>query len=121
MDFATAVDRHLAAVTDRDLDTYLKTVHEDVSLVLLDGRLVEGRTAVGDLHRDWFSDPDWSWHLTQLRSSEQGDTGIALFAVDYDDVDANGKPYTSRYLLGLTFARCGGDWLLIHDQNTPTP
>jgi|SRR4051812_5434970 uncharacterized protein (TIGR02246 family) len=119
--FAAAVQRHLAAVTERDLDSYIETVHDDVSLVLLDGRLVEGRTAVAALHRDWFADPDWSWQLTPLRTGTAGDTGVALFAVGYDDVDQNGKPYTTRYLLGLTFTRTDGGWLLVHDQNTPTP
>ena len=35
--------RHLAAVTARDLDNYLATVHDDVSLVPPNGTLVEGR------------------------------------------------------------------------------
>jgi uncharacterized protein (TIGR02246 family) len=119
--FGAAVERHLAAVSGRDLDGYLATVHDDVSLVSLDGRLVEGRGAVGELHRDWFADPDWSWRLTPLRAGTAGDTGVALFAVGYDDVDRSGTPYTTQYLLGLTFARHHGAWLLVHDQNTPMP
>src|SRR5262245_35474850 len=119
LDFATAVDRHLTAVTERDLDNYLATVHDEVTLVMLDGRVVTGRQAVGDFHRDWFDDPDWSWQLTRLRSNESGDTGTALFTVDYNDLDQTGKPYSLRYLLGLTFARNNGTWLLLHDQNTP--
>jgi uncharacterized protein (TIGR02246 family) len=119
LDFATAVDRHLTAVTERDLDSYLATVHDDVTLVTLNGRVVKGRQAVGDLHRDWFADPDWSWQLTGLHTSETGDAGTALFTVDYNDLDRAGKPYSLRYLLGLTFARGNGTWLLLHDQNTP--
>lgn len=119
MEFAEAVQRHLAAVTGRDLDTYLSTVHDDVSLVLLNGTLVEGRAAVGEFHRDWFADPDWSWRLSPARSTTAGDTGVALVAVDYDDLDRDGRPYTVRYLLGLAFARVDGTWLLVHDQNTP--
>ncbi|GAA0581951.1 hypothetical protein GCM10010172_78750 [Paractinoplanes ferrugineus] len=119
MDFAQAVDRHLAAVTERDLETYLASVHEDVTLVMLNGRVVRGRREVGAFHENWFVDPDWSWQLSKQHSSESGDTGIALFTVDYHDVDHSGKPYSMRYLLGLTFARTDGTWLLLHDQNTP--
>ena len=120
MEFAEAVERHLDTVAERDLDGYLSTVHEDVSLISPDGRLVEGRAAVGDFHRDWFDDPDWSWVLTPLRSTAAAGTGVAVFAVEYHDLDRAGQPYTMRYLLSLTFARQDGAWLLIHDQNTLT-
>ena len=121
MDLAEAVDRHLATVTGRDLPGYLATVHDDVSLVLPNGRLIAGREAVGAFHRDWFDDPDWSWTLTPTRTATAGDTGLALFAAEYRDLDAAGKPYTMGYLLSLTFTRRDGRWLLLHDQNTPTP
>ncbi|MEU4236779.1 nuclear transport factor 2 family protein [Actinoplanes sp. NPDC026619] len=121
MDFNTAVDRHLAAVTGRDLDGYLATVHDDVTLVMLNGRVIEGRAAIGEFHRDWFADPDWSWRLTRLSSVETGGTGVVVLAVDYDDLDQHGKPYSMHYLLGLTFTRHGEAWLLVHDQNTPKP
>jgi uncharacterized protein (TIGR02246 family) len=120
VDLAAAVERHLAAVTNRDLDDYLATVHDDVTLVMLNGRVIEGRPAAGDFHREWFADPDWSWRLTPLRSTSAGDTGVALVAVDYDDLDGAGKPYSLSYLLGLTFTRQDGTWLLLHDQNTAT-
>jgi hypothetical protein len=38
MTFGAALDRHLAAITQRDLDTYLTTVHDGVSVILPDGR-----------------------------------------------------------------------------------
>jgi uncharacterized protein (TIGR02246 family) len=121
MDFTAAVDEHLAAVAGRDLAGYLATVHDDVCLVQLDGRTVTGREAVGEFHREWFADPDWSWRLTPLHRATAGETGTALFAVDYHDLDRTGAPYTMRYLLGLTFARLDAGWLLLHDQNTPAP
>jgi uncharacterized protein (TIGR02246 family) len=121
MDFHGAVERHLTAVGARDLKTYLATVHADVSLVLPNGRLIEGRDQIEEFHRDWFDDPDWSWELTRLRSATAGDTGVALYQVVYHDLDGEGRPYEMRYLLGLTFARVDGEWLLLHDQNTPNP
>lgn len=120
MEFAEAVERHLDTVGKRDLDGFLATVHEDVSLIAPNGRLVEGRAAVGEFHRDWFGDPDWSWVLSPVRSTAVGDTGVAVFAVEYHDLDGAGQAYTLRYLLSLTFARPAGTWLLVHDQNTRT-
>lgn len=118
MEFAEAVDKHLAAIDARDLAGYLATVHDDVTLIMMNGRVLRGRDEVGEFHRDWFGDPDWSWQLSPVHSVETGDTGVAVFAVDYRDLDRDGRPYTMSYLLSLTFARDGDGWLLLHDQNT---
>jgi uncharacterized protein (TIGR02246 family) len=120
VEFAEAVERHLDTVGKRDLDGYLATVHEDVALIAPNGQVVEGRAAVGAFHQEWFGDPDWSWVLSPVRSTAVGDTGVAVFAVDYHDLDGSGQPYSMRYLLSLTFARTDGAWLLVHDQNTLT-
>lgn len=118
MQFAEAVDHHLAAVTGRDLESYRATIHPDVSLIMLNGRLLAGDAAVLDLHRAWFADPDWSWTLTPVRSTVAGETGVAVFTVAYHDLDGDGRPYELAYLLSLTFVRADGAWLLLHDQNT---
>jgi uncharacterized protein (TIGR02246 family) len=121
VEFTEAVERHLAAVGQRDLDGFLATVHDDVSVVLANGRLVEGRTAVAEFHREWFADPDWSWQLSPVRRSTAGDTAVALYQVAYHDLDQHGQPYELHYLLSLAFTRQAGTWLLLHDQNTLTP
>ncbi|MGX6607912.1 YybH family protein [Micromonosporaceae bacterium Da 78-11] len=118
MEFVAAVQEHLAAVGKRDLPGYLGTVHDDVSLIMPNGKVIEGRDAVAAFHRDWFDDPDWSWVLTPVRTITAGDTGVAVLAVEYHDLDGAGQAYTMRYLLSLTFVRQAGTWLLLHDQNT---
>jgi uncharacterized protein (TIGR02246 family) len=119
MAFAEALDRHLAAIAARDAESYLATVHDDVSLVLPNGTLLGGRTAVAEFHRDWFSDPDWQMDVTVLHTATAGGTAVAVLDVDYRDVDAAGEPYAKQYLLGLVFTRDdAGTWLLLHDQNT---
>jgi ketosteroid isomerase-like protein len=120
VEFAEAVDRHLATITERDLTAYLATVHDDVTLIMPNGRLVEGKPALATFTGDWFGDLDWTWHLSPVHTTAADDTGVALFTVDYHDVDAAGQPYQLRYLLGLTFTRQNGVWLLLHDQNTLT-
>jgi uncharacterized protein (TIGR02246 family) len=120
VEFAEAVDAHLAAVARRDLDGYLATVHDDVTLITPMGGLLAGRADVEGFHRDWFGDPDWSWQVAPVRSVVAGDTGVAVLSVDYRDVDGAGKPVDMRYVLSLVFARLNGRWLLLHDQNTIT-
>lgn len=119
MDFLDAVNRHLSAIGRRDLDAYLATVHPDVSLIMPNGKLLTGRDELAALSRDWFGDPDWSWELDLRHTAAAGDTGVAIFAVDYHDLDGKGQPYELSYLLTLVFVRDGDRWLLLHDQNTP--
>ncbi|AGZ42208.1 YybH family protein [Actinoplanes friuliensis] len=119
MDFTAAVNLHLTTIGKRDLDGYLSTVHDEVSLIMPNGKLLSGREEVAAFHRGWFDDPDWSWELDLQRSTTAGDTGVAIFAVDYHDLDGNGQPYELSYLLTLVFVRNGDTWLLLHDQNTP--
>ena len=120
MQFGEAVEHHLTTITARDLEAFLATVHDEVSLVAPHGRLLAGKEEVAAFHRDWFADPDWSWTLRPLRRVQAGDTGIAVYTVTYHDVDTRGQAYTMAYVLTLVFARAGGAWLLVHDQNTVT-
>ena len=118
MDFTDAVNEQLAAIGRRDLDGYLATVHDDVTLIMPNGRFVNGRAAVADLHREWLADPDWSWEADLQHSVTAGETGVAIFAVDYHDLDGDGRRYDLSYLLTLVFVRAGDRWLMVHDQNT---
>ena len=116
--FGEAVEHHLATISARDLDAFLATVHDDVSLIAPNGRMLAGKAEVAAFHRDWFADPDWSWTPQPLRRVEAGGTGIAVHAVTYHDLDAEGRAYSMSYVLTLVFGHIGGTWLLIHDQNT---
>jgi uncharacterized protein (TIGR02246 family) len=120
VEFTEAVDAHLAAIARRDLDAYLGTVHDDVTLITPTGMLLAGRDDVARFNRDWFGDPDWSWELEPLRTVVAGETGVAALSAHYRDVDGAGKPVDLRYVLSLVFVRRAGQWLLVHDQNTIT-
>jgi uncharacterized protein (TIGR02246 family) len=118
MEFDATLDAHLTAIRRRDLDAFAATVHKDVTVVLPNGKLLRGRDDVAAFHRDWFADGDWRMELTPEGQTTAGDTAVALFAVDYHDVDGAGAPYHRHYRLALVFARAGDEWLLLHDQNT---
>lgn len=109
---------HVASISRRDLDAYLATVHDAVSLILPTGTLLRGREEVGKFHADWFSDPDWTFSATVVGREVVGDTAVILCDVDYRDVDSAGEPVAMRYRLSLVFVRQPAGWLLLHDQNT---
>ncbi|ARI54014.1 YybH family protein [Streptomyces rhizosphaericola] len=118
MDFTTALDHHLAAIDARDLEAYMATVHHEATIVLPGGGTLTGSDAIRAFHRKWFDDPDWTMTATRTRTVLHRDTAVAVFDVDYRDLDGDGRPYTMRQVLGLVFALVDGDWLLVHDQNT---
>ncbi|NUW43624.1 YybH family protein [Nonomuraea rhodomycinica] len=118
MEFAKALDAHLAAIHARDLEGYLATVHQDASLILPNGTLLRGKEAIAEFHAAWFADTDWSMRAEPVRVEAAGEAAFALLSVVYDDLDPKGEPYRKTYYLTLYFTRADERWLLVHDQNT---
>jgi uncharacterized protein (TIGR02246 family) len=116
--FDDVLNRHLASVRDRDLSTLDSTLHDEVVVLLPNGSLVQGRSAVRQLHRDWFADTDWTISYRPVVRTVLAGTATVLLDVHYTDVDADGKPIESDYFLGLTFVSVEGQWLLVLDQNS---
>lgn len=113
--YAQGRDEHLRAITERDIDAFARTVHEDVRLVGPSGALIEGRDAAVAAHRVWFEQGAWSFAYSILFSDEYGDAGWSLASVTY----TSGTDVT-RFVLFMLFVRTeAGTWELIYDQNTP--
>jgi ketosteroid isomerase-like protein len=118
MDFATALQQHLDAIRQRDLDAFMATIGPDPTLILPTGVRISGRDTLREFHAVWFSDPDWTIGFEPLKAYETAEMAMALLDVDYSDIDAQGQPFEKHYYLCLVFVRQGDTWLLTHDQNT---
>lgn len=120
MTFEQTLQRHLTAVQNRDIDTFLKTIVNDGTLTLImpNGSLWQDYDEIAELHQEWFSDPDWQMTTELLSTRESAEMASALLLVNYTDVDEEGDPVEFQYYLHLLFAKRGADWLVIHDQNT---
>jgi ketosteroid isomerase-like protein len=118
-DARTAIERHLETITGRDLDGYTATLHDDVVVILPTGTTLVGKAAVTDFHRDFFADPDWIQDLTERTTTVGEHIARALYEAEYRDVDPNGDPIQTRFLVAFVFTRVGAEWLLLHDQCTP--
>lgn len=114
MGFQESLQRHLAAVRERDLDALTPTLHPDVVVLLPNGTLVSGRDAVVDLHRAWFADPSWSLTFDTVSCTELEHLASVILNVHYTEAGSSERDY----FLGLAFARSGEQWLLVHDQNS---
>ncbi|MBB5075666.1 YybH family protein [Nonomuraea sp. NPDC059023] len=107
------IEAHLAAIAGRDLEAYAETLHDDVIVVLPNGKTLEGREAVLEFHREWFSELDWTQKMCRIWEKETEGTLVSVYEADYHEGD-----YHARNLVSLVFTRVGDAWLLLHDQNT---
>ncbi|MEZ4678832.1 MAG: nuclear transport factor 2 family protein [Caldilineaceae bacterium] len=120
MSFQQALERHLRAVQEHDVKTFLDTIAKDGSLTMIlpNGNLLDSYEEIADLHKEWFADPEWQMTTELITKHEGSDMASALLLVNYEDVDEDGSPVQFQYFLNLLFAKRNDKWLLVHDQNT---
>ena len=120
MTFQQALQRHLTAVQEHDLDTFIDTIASDGSLAMIlpNGNYLDEYQAIVELHQEWFADPEWRMSVELVNQRETPAMASALCLVTYEDVDEAGEPVQFQYFLNLIFAKQGNKWLLVHDQNT---
>lgn len=116
MSFRDTLGRHLLAIQERDLRALGDTLAEDLVLVMSDGRLVQGWKEFLQLHRGWFATKNWTLDLKPVQVWESGELGVAMFRLDYREVQG---AVVQESLLTLTFQRRADKWLMVMDQNTP--
>lgn len=116
-DFEAALTQHFAAIQNRDLPQYIATITEAESLPLIfpDGTFIATRGGVIDFHTDWFADPNWQMDLRTINTIVGTDMAIATLETAYRDTPEG----VDRYgYVALVFKLEGGEWRLVHDQNT---
>lgn len=116
-DFEAALTQHFAAIQNRDLPQYTATITENESLPLIfpDGTLIATRAGVIDFHNEWFADPNWQMDIDRVNTIIGSDMAIATVKTAYRDTPDGADRYA---YLALVFKLEGGEWRLVHDQNT---
>lgn len=115
-----AVQTHLNAITNRDLDAYAATLHDDIVLILPNGSRIEGKDAVVALHEELFADTSWRQDFLDVQSQTFG-CKTAWTRVEYNYIVFNpdgtelGRAHS---LFTLSWTREKGKWRVIADQNT---
>jgi len=119
MNFNETLNLHLNSMKNKDLSSFIGTVKvEDITLIMPNGSFISDQDEFINLHKDWFSDEDWSMEYTLVRTEIGSELAFSLISVDYTDCDETGKPVKMNYYLNLIFRNYNDKWLLIHDQNT---
>jgi ketosteroid isomerase-like protein len=116
-DFRAALDAHLSAIQARDLEGFAATLtnSEELYTIFPDGGAITTPAQAKALHEEWFKDGDWRWDGEVMQIMEGADMAAALMKYDYRDAP-DGEPRSAW--LTLIFKLEGGEWRLVHDQNT---
>ena len=115
--FDAALDRHLAAIADRDLDAFKASVTAGPTLytIVQNGHAFTMPAETVALHDDWFKRDGWSWKGEVVHKIVGEDVGVAIIKYIYQDSPA-AKPFSTW--LTFVFKVENGEWRLVHDQNT---
>jgi uncharacterized protein (TIGR02246 family) len=120
MTFRETLEKHLAAIRQRDFEALAETVAEDaLVLITAEGRLVESAQEFLGMHRDWFAMDGWRLEATPVRLFEAPEMGVAVLRLEYREDPPDRPPVRQQSYLTLVFERRDGRWLMVQDQNTP--
>ncbi len=119
LDFKTTLEKHLQAISTRNIEMIKATVADSVLLIFPDGELLKSKQKFVDFHIDWFKDKNWKMTTEILRIKEEKQLAHGLVKYQLTNYNADGtiKSQSNTYLL-LIFEKQKEGWKLIHDQNT---
>lgn len=118
--FRAALDKHLKAICERDLDAFRNTMSSsDMAVITSDGRLVRDRASFLEMHHEWFESKTWSLEVSEAFVKEWPAVALAVLALEYFDQPLESPPVREKSYLTLVFAKRDGRWEMVFDQNTP--
>lgn len=113
--FDAAVQTYLRTTDQRDARGFNALLHRDVTGVLPGGAVFSGRSEMAAFIDGFFARTDWTQTFTEARRTAGCETGFVLFESVYAEPAAG---YTQPLMIGLTWTREHGRWLVLADQNT---
>jgi hypothetical protein len=116
-DFDKAVQDHLDAIANRDLDAFKVNLTRGDTLytIVQNGHAFTTPKELVDIHEQWFKDPNWVWNGSVVHKVVGDDVAMALIRYEYR-ATPDAEPF-STWLL-YVFQLQDGKWRIVHDQNT---
>lgn len=116
-DFDTALQKHFAAISSRDIEAFKThpTKSDTLYTIVQNGHAFTTPSETIEIHKQWFKDPNWIWEGTVVHKVVGEDMAMALVKYQYR-AKADDAPFTTwlTYVLQLQ----EGQWRIVHDQNT---
>jgi ketosteroid isomerase-like protein len=116
-DFDRAVRAYVETTDERDADGFAALLHEDVTAIFANGGVLYGKEQTMGFIEPFFATPGWTQTFEELTRHVEGCTsGFVLF----DSVYTEGSTVVPM-VIGLTFTRERGRWLVLHNQDSDGP
>lgn len=116
----TAMQKHLDAVSGKDLTTLASTMSPEgnMQLILPGDEIVASVDSFLAFHEAWFQDTSWTF-TTEILNVEVGqEVGMAVTEVIYREPLRDGVPYFNRMIVSYTLRKMDGKWYVIKDHAT---
>lgn len=117
-DFVETMQKHLDAVSNRDLVSLKSTMSPTgkMQLILPKTEIIDSVSNFMQYHEDWFKSPDWTFE-TKILNTEIGESfGIAITEIIYREPERNGEPYFNRMIVSYALEKIEDNWYIIKDH-----
>ncbi|MCB0464723.1 MAG: nuclear transport factor 2 family protein [Aequorivita sp.] len=112
------MQKHLNAVTNRDLEALKQTMspNGEMQLILPGSEIIDGVDGFMKYHKDWFAEPDWTFE-TKILNTEAGENlGMAITEIVYREPNRKPEPYFNRMIVSYDLKKIDGNWYIIKDH-----
>jgi uncharacterized protein (TIGR02246 family) len=113
--FDAAVRAYVHTTDERDARGFTALLHRDVTGVLPGGAVFSGKAEMASFIDGFFARTDWTQTFAEQRRSADCDTGYVLYESVYAEPAAG---FSQTLMIGITWTREHGRWLVLADQNT---
>jgi len=117
-EFTQVMQKHLDAVTNRDLNSLKETMspNGEMQLILPGSEIIDGVSGFMDYHKEWFTEPDWTFE-TKILNTEIGENlGMAITQIVYREPLRKPEPYFNRMIVSYDLKKIDGKWYIIKDH-----
>ena len=116
-DFDRAVAAYVETTDERDVDGFAALLHDDVTAIFANGGVLYGKDQTMGFIEPFFETPGWTQTFTELTRHVEGcKSGFVLFDSAYTEAGTE-----VPMVIGLTFTRERGRWLVLQNQDSTGP
>jgi uncharacterized protein (TIGR02246 family) len=118
-DLDRAERQYVRTTERRDADGFNALLDRDVTLILREGEVYDGKAEFAAFIEEFFADPGWTQTFAVRKKVVKGcSTAFVLYDSRFRDP---GDGVDLQLVIGLSFVRRDGRWLVLHNQDSGRP
>jgi uncharacterized protein (TIGR02246 family) len=118
-DLDRAERQYVRTTERRDADGFNALLDRDVTLILREGEVYDGKAEFAAFIEEFFADPSWTQTFALRKKVVRGcSTAFVRYDSRFRDPDDG---VDLHLVIGLSFVRRDGRWLVLHNQDSGRP